>query len=164
MPTGRKSNPKAVRPRNLMYCLHKPDYIVTTNPDRSVLITIITWHFQFHLMNVSILHLKYEYGAKQELFRMLLPLLSHMVPLTKDTMLVTCFLTPSIAACLYLSKNNFITIKHIHNESETIIEVVILLLTPMIARISDKWCQWLAMRVWWHTLVFVICQITWHHM
>ena len=43
---------EAVKPRDLKHCLHKPNCIVTTNPDRSVLITIITWHFQFHLVNV----------------------------------------------------------------------------------------------------------------
>ena len=57
---NRKSNPEADRPRDLTYCSPKPKCIVKTNPDRSVLITIIIWHFQFHLMNVSILHLKYE--------------------------------------------------------------------------------------------------------
>ena len=43
---------EAVKPRDLKHCLHKPNCIVTTNPDRSVLITIITWHFQFQLVNV----------------------------------------------------------------------------------------------------------------
>ena len=33
----------------------------TTNPDRSVLITIITQHFQFHTVNVSNLHVKGAY-------------------------------------------------------------------------------------------------------
>ena len=37
---------------------HKPECIGTTNPDRSVLIPIITWHFQFHSVNVSNLHVK----------------------------------------------------------------------------------------------------------
>ena len=31
--------------RDLTYCSHKPECIVTTNPDRSVLIIIRTWHF-----------------------------------------------------------------------------------------------------------------------
>ena len=53
---NRKSNPEGVSPRDLTYCSHKPECIVTTNPDRSVLITIITWHFQFRPVNVSILH------------------------------------------------------------------------------------------------------------
>ena len=37
--------------------------IVTTNRDRSVLITIITWHFEVHLVIASILHLEYEFVA-----------------------------------------------------------------------------------------------------
>ena len=45
---------------------HAPSCIVTTNPDRSVLITIITWHFQFRPVNVSIFHLKYDYRARSE--------------------------------------------------------------------------------------------------
>ena len=40
--------------------------IVTTNLDRSVLFTIITWHFQFHLVNISILHQIYKYRAQHE--------------------------------------------------------------------------------------------------
>ena len=48
-------------PRDLTYCLHKPKCIGTTNPDRMVLITIITWHFQFHPMNVNNLHVKGTY-------------------------------------------------------------------------------------------------------
>ena len=63
---NRKSNPEGVSPRDLTYCSHKPECIVTTNPDRSVLITIITWHFQFRPVNVSILHLKYDYRARSE--------------------------------------------------------------------------------------------------
>ena len=39
---NRKSNPEGVSPRDLTYCSHKPECIVTTKPDRSVLITIIT--------------------------------------------------------------------------------------------------------------------------
>ena len=58
---NRKSNPECVSPRDLTYCSHKPECIGTTNPDRSVLITIITWHFQFHPVNVSNLHVKGVY-------------------------------------------------------------------------------------------------------
>ena len=61
-----KSNPEAVRPWDLTYCSHKPECIVVVKPDRSVLITIKTWHFQFHPANISILHLKYEYGARSK--------------------------------------------------------------------------------------------------
>ena len=43
-----------------MFCSHKPEYIGTTNPDRSVLITI-TGHVQFHAVNVCNLHVKGAY-------------------------------------------------------------------------------------------------------
>ena len=38
-----------------------PSAIGTTNPDTSVLIMIITWHFQFHPVNASNLHVKGAY-------------------------------------------------------------------------------------------------------
>ena len=41
-----------------MHYSHKPECIVTATPDRSVLITIIRWHFQFYLVGISILNLK----------------------------------------------------------------------------------------------------------
>ena len=75
---SRKSNPEADKPRILTYCSHKSECIVKTNTDRSVLITIITWHFQFHLVNVSICHS----NTKREPFRVLLALLRHVVSLT----------------------------------------------------------------------------------
>ena len=43
---------------DMTYCSH--------NPDRSVLIASITWHFEFHPVNVSILRLKYECCAWSE--------------------------------------------------------------------------------------------------
>ena len=61
-----KSNPEGLSPRDLTYCSHKPECIVTTNPNRSVLIPIITWHFQFRPVNVNILHLKYNYRARSK--------------------------------------------------------------------------------------------------
>ena len=90
----------------------KPECIVTTNPDRSVLITIITWHFQFHLVNVSILCLKYEYGAWGEsrfacyshCYVIWCPLMTGIVASqctsASDAVLMTCFLTPLTSACL----------------------------------------------------------------
>ena len=63
---NRKTNPEGVSPRDLTYCSHNPECIVTTNPYRSVLITIITWHFQFLPANASILHLKYECRARND--------------------------------------------------------------------------------------------------
>ena len=58
---NRKSNPDGFSPRDLTYCSHKPECIVKTHPDRSVLIMIITWHFQFHPVYVSNLHIKGAY-------------------------------------------------------------------------------------------------------
>ena len=43
--TNRKSYQEVVKPIDWTYCSHKPDCIVTRNLARSVLITIITWHF-----------------------------------------------------------------------------------------------------------------------
>ena len=37
-----------------------------------------------------------------------------------------------------------------------------LLLTPTIAGISNKRCQWLPLRVWWHALALVTYEISWH--
>ena len=41
-------------------------------------------------------------------------------------------------------------------------KAVMLLLTPMIARVSYERWRWLAWRVWWHALAFVTHEITWH--
>ena len=109
---NRKSNPEADRPRDLTYCSHKPECIVTASPDRLVLITVITWHFQFHIMNVSILHLRYEYGARSKscfacyslCYVMWCPLAMGIVisqcPLARDAALVTRYLTPLISVSL----------------------------------------------------------------
>ena len=43
-----------------------PSALWQQTPPEPVLITIITWHFQFHPMNVSILHLKGEYDVQSE--------------------------------------------------------------------------------------------------
>ena len=86
--------------------------IVTTNPDRSVLITIITWHFQFRPVNVSILHLKDDYRARSKsrfacyshCYVTRCPLTTGIVasqcPSARDALLVTRYLTPFISACL----------------------------------------------------------------
>ena len=79
----------------------KPECIVTTNPDRSVLVTIITWHSQLHLVNVSILLVRYEYGVRSE---SRYACYSHRYvtrcPLTTDDALVIFYLMPLISACL----------------------------------------------------------------
>ena len=109
---NRKSYPEGVSPRDLTYCSHKPECIGATNPDRSVLIPTITWHFQFRPVNVSILHLKYEYRARSEsrfacyphCYVTWCPLTTGIVasqfPSSRDAALVTRYLTPFISACL----------------------------------------------------------------
>ena len=109
---NRKSNPEGVSPRDLTYCSHKPECIVTTNPDRSVLITIITWHFQFRPVNVSILHLKYDYRARSESlfacyshcyvtwYPLTTGIVASQCPSARDAVLVTPYLTAIISACL----------------------------------------------------------------
>ena len=99
-------------PRDLTYCSHKPECIVTTKPDRSVLITIITWHFQFRPVNASILHLKDDYRARSEsrfacyshYYVTWCPLTTGIVtsqcPSARDAVLVTRYLMPFISACL----------------------------------------------------------------
>ena len=91
---------------------HAPSTIVTTNPDRSVLITIITWHFQFRPVNVSILHLKYDYRARSESrfaccshcyvtwYPLTTGIVASQCPSARDAVLVTRYLTPIISACL----------------------------------------------------------------
>ena len=105
---------RGVSPRDLTHCSHKPECIVTTDHDRSVLITIITWHFQFFPVNVSILHLKYDYRARSEsrfagyshCYVMWYPLTTGIVasqcPSARDAVLVTRYLTPFILACFCL--------------------------------------------------------------
>ena len=103
---------EGVSPRDLTYCSHKPECIVTTNPDRSVLITIITWHFQFRRVNVSILHLKYDYRARSESrfacyshcyvtwYPLTTGIVASQCPSARDAVLVTRYLKPIISACL----------------------------------------------------------------
>ena len=129
---NRKSNPGGVSTRDLTYCSHKPQCIVTTN--RSVLITIITWHFQFRPVNVSILHLKYEYRARSEsrfacyshCYVTWCPLTTGIVasqfPSSRDAVLVTRYLTPFISACLKSRWNDLLPQKTIYKESANITE------------------------------------------
>ena len=102
-------NPEADRPRDLTY---KPKCVVTTNPNRSVLITIITWHFQSNFVNVSILHLKYEYGAQRKShfayyshcyvtwYPLMIGIVASKCQSARDAALVTHHLTPLISVCL----------------------------------------------------------------
>ena len=79
-------------------------------------VTLYSWHFQFHSVNVSILHLKYEYRARSEshfacyshCYITWCPLTTGIVasqfPSSRDAALVTCYITPFMSACLDLLK------------------------------------------------------------
>ena len=58
------SKSRTGRTMDWTYCSHELECILTTNPDRPVLITIITWLRWFHPVNARMLHLNYEYGAR----------------------------------------------------------------------------------------------------
>ena len=79
---NRKSNTEVDRPRDLTYCSHKRECIVTTNPDigRGIWLPVLhcdkktrqigpnheyNMTFQSHLMNVRIRHLKCDYDARR---------------------------------------------------------------------------------------------------
>ena len=97
-------------------------------PDRSVVITIITWHFQFRPVNVSIPHLKYD-----EPFRVLLPLLPYVVPLNDGNCRFTMPVDKGRCArdalphAFHIGVFKFVftintALKHIYKESTNIIE------------------------------------------
>ena len=103
-------NDKAIRLRDWRYCLHKPKCIVTTKPDRWVLIMIITWQFFHFTLGMYFQHKRWIWCSKWELSHVLLQLLYHMVPLNdgnchltmslaRGTVLMTCCLTPLILTC-----------------------------------------------------------------
>ena len=76
------------------YSSHKPECIVKTNPDRSVLITIITWHFQFR-------DSRFAYHSHCYVTRCpLTGIVASQFPSSRDAALVTRYLTPFISACL----------------------------------------------------------------
>ena len=89
-----------------------PSALWPTNPDRSVLITIITWHFQFRPVNVSVLYLIYDYRARGESrfacyshcnvtwYPLTTGIVASQCPSARDAVLVTRYLTPIISACL----------------------------------------------------------------
>ena len=102
--------------------------------------TIITWHLQFHLENIDILHLNYEYGSRIE-SRFATPIVTSRnapndgncrltMPGVKGRCARDVLLTPLISAGL----NNSTTIKHIYNEFVNIIEGC-----DAIFDISDCW-------------------------
>ena len=105
-----------------------------SNHDRLVLITIITWHFQFHPVNVSILRLKYEFRARSK-SRLLCyfncyvtwcPLMMGIVASQYPSSRLHCAcdtLPHSFNIDVFETvKNNSTTIEHIYNESVNFID------------------------------------------
>ena len=169
---NRKSNSKAIRGRDFTCSLHKPDCIVTTNPDKLVLIPIITWHFSFQPLNVSILNLKGKYGTRSEsrytcsshCYIMWCPLAMGIVtsqfPSWRDAVLVMCLLKPLASAFLNVVKRLYHNKIYLQWICKLKLTIVMLLLTPMINRITPELCQWLALCVWWHMLAFITYTMT----
>ena len=127
-------NPKGVSARDLTYCSHKPVRIGTTIPERSVLITIITWRLQFHPVNVSNLHVKGVYVLEARAVSRAPPIVYvTWCPLNDGN----CRLIIPIVNGRYArealphafniggfeyGKSNHTKIKHIYNEFETLNE------------------------------------------
>ena len=100
-----KSDPEAVRPQNVTRCSRKLECSVATNPDWSVLSTIITWHFQLHLVNLCNLHFLCTNMALKvtTVSRATLIVTSHVIPqfpTSRDAALLTRDLTSVMLACL----------------------------------------------------------------
>ena len=112
---------------------HKPECIGTTNPDRLVLITIMTWHFQFHPVNVSNLHIKGAYVFEARAVSRAQPIITSRGALKDGNCRLTIPVVKGRCAREALphafnigvfkySKSNPTTIKHIYNESENLNE------------------------------------------
>ena len=106
---------------------------MTTNPDRSVLIPIITGHFSFQPVNVSILNLKDEYGTRSDArftrfshcYVTWCPLTTGIVislPSSRDAVFVTSFFKPLTSACLNAAKQFFHNMIYIYSESVNLID------------------------------------------
>ena len=119
--------------QDLTYRSHKSECIGTTNSDRSVLITIITWHFQFHPAKVSNLHEEGAYVLEARAVSRALPLLRHVVPLNDGNCRLTIPVVKGRRArdalphvfhigVFKFVKAIFTAIKHIYKEYANIIE------------------------------------------
>ena len=130
------------------YCSYTPGCILTTKPERSALVTIISWHVTLHLKNVSVVPVNGEYGVRTESrFTRFFHCYVTWCPLTtgfaasqypswRDAVLARCYHTPLVTACLnvvytVLPQSNIFT-----TNVRIKLALVTLLLTAIIARIS----------------------------
>ena len=131
---------------------------MTTKPDRSVLIMIIKWHYYFHCMNVSILHLKVEYGTRSKSH---FTCYSHCCvtwcPIMTGSVTSQCCFQGTLCSWHSLphtfnigvfksSKKNSTAIIHIYNEFANLIHSCKVASDTNDWWISHKRCQWWAWR------------------
>ena len=123
---NRKSNPEGVSPRDLTYCSHKPECIETTNPERSVLITIIIWMLVFSTQNTNIV-------LEARAVSRATPIITSLVPLHDGNCRLKIPVVKGRCACdalphaVHIGVFKFVktistAIKHIYQESANIIE------------------------------------------
>ena len=102
-----------------------------------------------------------------------LPLLRHVVPLNDGNCRLTIPVVKGRCArdallhAFHIGLFKFVKmistiVKILTKNLPTYLKVVMLLLTAMIAGISNKRCQWLPLRVWWHAPTLVTHEISWH--
>ena len=126
------------------------------NPDTSA----------FHLVNVSIILLKVEYGAFSE-SQCAYYSRCHVTwcaasqrPSTREAVPVTA--TSHIwYRRVAMWENNFNTMKYMNNASTELIEGKTLLLVPIIGRFSLKRRKCLVWTVLWHSFAFIAYKTTW---
>ena len=109
---------------------------------------------------------------EREPFRVLLPLLRHVVSLNDENCRLTIPVVKGRCArdaiphtfnidLFECGKNNSTKLKLIYNEFGNLIDSVTFLLTSVIGGILYKRRQWLAWGLWWHALAFVTQMIIW---
>ena len=127
---------------------------------RWVLITIIAWSYQFHLMNVSISYLNMQMRIRylRESYFMYFSNCCVIWHLLQELWLqhayhkgskacVFWYLSLLIFGCLNANENNSIIMNYVNNESS----IMMTIFKSMCQLITWKYYQWLVWRVWCHT-------------
>ena len=114
---------------------HKPECIVTAKPDRSVLITVKTWHFQFHLSWLLVFSIQNTnklveargvsrtspIATSRGACSLKRGIVASQSSSSRDAALMTRYLTLLISARSKPFKNST-TIQHVYNYSASIFE------------------------------------------